>query len=129
MFEEPLDSGNERREIVIDRGLNDGMSGVEVSMRQVNTHPGHVDLHYVRLQGQHIGRNRSHRLADFDETNADCIEHHPVIEGAATQVVTDCRSRGKNVFGPIPGFRESTPRATSSQPAPETPWSGPHAST
>ena len=74
MFEEPFDSGNERRQIVIDRGLNDGMRCVEVPMRQVITHSGNVTPRYLRLQGQQVWRNRSHRLADLDEADSDCIE-------------------------------------------------------
>ena len=52
MFEEPFDSGNERRQIVIDRSLHDGMSAVEVAMRQVIAHAGHVHPRYVRLASQ-----------------------------------------------------------------------------
>ena len=74
MFEEPLDSSDERGQIVIDRCLHDGMGGVEVSMRQVIPHPGNVDPRYLRLQGQQVWRNRSHRLADLDEADSDCIE-------------------------------------------------------
>jgi hypothetical protein len=70
-------------------------------MRQVITHPGNVDPRYLRLQGQQVWRNRSHRLADFDEADSDCIEHHPVVKGAAVEVGIDCRCCGKNVLEPL----------------------------
>jgi len=43
MSEEPLDSVNEWRQIAIDRGLHDGMGGVEVPVRQMVTHTRHMD--------------------------------------------------------------------------------------
>jgi len=73
------------------------MFGVEVAMCEVIAHPGDVHAGDVWLAIEERWRDRSDRLADFDQADTDGIEDEAIVETAPTEVIVDGGDRSQDV--------------------------------
>jgi hypothetical protein len=72
-----LDSAFEVGQILVDRGLQDGVCGVEVPMSEMVAHAGDLPPRAQWLRGQQIIRQCLDSLTDLQQADADRVEDQP----------------------------------------------------
>ena len=85
--EQSRGSGSKRRQIVIDRRLNDGVFRVEVAVGEVIAHTGDIDPRDVRCLAKQGRADSLYSFADLDEAYAYRVEDHAIVEATASQMI------------------------------------------
>jgi hypothetical protein len=85
-FDHRADGAFEFGQVVVDRRLQDRMSGVEVAVGQVIAHAGDLAPRDSRLGVEHFGGQGLDGLADFQQPDPDRVEDQAVGQIPSLQV-------------------------------------------
>jgi hypothetical protein len=96
-LKEAFDGSHERRQVFGNGGLHNAVGSVEVSMREMITHPGNVHPRNARFFGEQGGIDRFHRFTDLDQPHPDSIENQAILEPTTAEVSGDGVRRRENV--------------------------------
>src|SRR2546423_12056362 len=81
-----LDGLLQHRQIIIDGGLHDRVSRVEVAVGKVVSHTGDLAPWDRGLSTEQFVGQRLDRFADLEQPDSDSVEHQPIRKVAPSQV-------------------------------------------
>lgn len=87
--QQALDGGHERWNVLVNSGLDNRPCRVEITVRQLIAHPSDITPRDAGFGRQDLRIDVLHCLADLDETDANRVEHQPIVKAAPAQVGGD----------------------------------------